>query len=137
MGLILDTSIIVAAERRSQALPQILEQIRAAYGEDDFGLSIVTIAELVHGAYRAKTDADRLRRLSFVDELSEVMPVYTLTLQIARGIGRIQAQQAMKGIAIAFEDLAIGGTALELGFAIATLNLRHFEMIPGLKIALH
>ena len=61
MGLILDSSIVVAAERRGHNVPHILEQIRATYGEIDVGLSVVTIAELVHGAYRAKTDADRLR----------------------------------------------------------------------------
>jgi predicted nucleic acid-binding protein len=30
--------------------------------------------------------------------------------------------------------LAIGVTALHLGFDVATLNIRHFQKIPGLKI---
>jgi predicted nucleic acid-binding protein len=33
-----------------------------------------------------------------------------------------------------FADLIIGATALHLGFDIVTLNVRHFEAIPGLKI---
>jgi predicted nucleic acid-binding protein len=37
-------------------------------------------------------------------------------------------------VAIAFEDLTIGATALHLGFDIATLNVKHFQLIPGLKI---
>jgi len=57
-----------------------------------------------------------------------------VTLEIARSIGRIEGQQAAKGISLSFEDLAIGLTALELGFEVATLNLRHFQMIPGLTI---
>jgi predicted nucleic acid-binding protein len=28
----------------------------------------------------------------------------------------------------------IGVTALELGYSVATGNLRHFEMIPGLSV---
>jgi len=28
----------------------------------------------------------------------------------------------------------IGATALEYGYAVATVNLRHFRMIPGLPI---
>ncbi len=108
--------------------------MRAAYGEVDIGLSVVTIAELVHGAYRAKVDADRLRRLAFVEELCSDVPVYPLTLEIARNIGRIEGQQAARGITLAFEDLAIGMTAVALGFEVATLNLRHFQLIPGLKI---
>jgi predicted nucleic acid-binding protein len=134
VGLILDSSIVVAAERRGHNVAHILEQIRAAYGEIDVGLSVVTIAELVHGAYRAKTDADRHRRLAFVEELCRDVPTHPLTLEIARSIGRIEGQQAAKGISLAFEDLAIGVTALELGFEVATLNVRHFQMVPGLKI---
>jgi len=134
MGLILDSSVVVAAERRGHNVPDIFEQIRSAYGETDVGLSVVTIAELVHGAYRARADADRLRRLAFVDELCRDVPIHSVTLEIARSIGRIEGQQAAKGISLAFEDLAIGVTALELGFEVATLNVRHFQMIPGLNI---
>jgi len=124
MGLILDSSVVVAAERRGHSVPQILEQIRSTYGEVDVALSVVTIAELVHGAYRAKADADCLD-----------VPVHPVTLEMARTIGRIEGEQAAKGIALAFEDLAIGVTALELGFGLATLNLGHFQMISSLKIA--
>ena len=96
MGLILDSSIVVAGERRGHDIPQILEQIRAAYGEIDVGLSVVSIAELVHGAYRARTDADRLRRLAFIDELCRDVPVHPVTLEIARVIGRVEGQQAAR-----------------------------------------
>jgi predicted nucleic acid-binding protein len=30
--------------------------------------------------------------------------------------------------------LLIGATALHLGFAVATLNLKHFHAIPGLAV---
>jgi predicted nucleic acid-binding protein len=49
-------------------------------------------------------------------------------------IGRIEGQQAAQSIVIAFEDLAIGVTALQLGFDVATLNVRHFRLIPGLNV---
>jgi len=134
MGLILDSSIVVAAERRGHNVPHILEQIRTAHGEVDVGLSVVTIAELMHGAYRAKTDADRLPRLAFIEEICRDVPIHPVSLEIARGIGRIEGQQAARGISLSFEDLAIGVTALELGFDVATLNVRHFEKIPGLSV---
>ena len=38
------------------------------------------------------------------------------------------------GVQLAFEDLLIGATALHLGYAVATLNLRHFQKIPNLSI---
>jgi predicted nucleic acid-binding protein len=60
--------------------------------------------------------------------------VHPITVAIARRIGRIEGEQAALGVAIAFEDLAIGVTALELGFDIATLNIRHFRVIPDLNV---
>ena len=62
------------------------------------------------------------------------MIVHPLTLEIAQLAGKIEGEQAAKGIAIAFEDLLIGATALHLGFDVATLNVRHFRLIPGLQI---
>jgi predicted nucleic acid-binding protein len=134
VGLILDSSVVIAAERRGHTVRQILEQIKAAHGEIDIGLSVVTIAELMHGAYRAKDESQKRRRLAFIERLSSDVPVYPVTIEIARRIGRIEGEQAAKGIVIAFEDLAIGVTALELGYRVATANVRHFQMVPGLGI---
>ena len=39
-----------------------------------------------------------------------------------------------KGVRLPLSDLLIGITALELDYGVATANLRHFQMIPGLKI---
>jgi predicted nucleic acid-binding protein len=39
-----------------------------------------------------------------------------------------------QGVSIDFPDLMIGATALHLGFDVVTLNVRHFQAIPGLKI---
>ncbi len=64
MGIILDSSVIITAERRGHSVRQILEQVYASQGETEVGLSVVTtVAELVHGAYR-KREAfhDLLRR---------------------------------------------------------------------------
>jgi predicted nucleic acid-binding protein len=35
---------------------------------------------------------------------------------------------------IPLADLQIGVTALELGYAVATHNARHFRMIPNLEV---
>ena len=93
------------------------------------------MAELMHGAYRVRRDADRLQRLVFIEELCRDVPIHPISLDIAKRMGRIQGEEAGRGISISFEDLAIGVTALELGFDVATLNLRDFQRIPGLKVA--
>jgi len=122
MGLIFDSSIVIAAERKGLSVREILEQFKASHGETEIGLSVVTIAELVHGAYRTKDESRKLRRLAFVDRLCRDIPVYPVTVEIARIVGRIEGQQAALGFTLAFEDLAIGVTALQLGYEIVTYN---------------
>jgi predicted nucleic acid-binding protein len=134
MGLILDSSLLIAGERRGQRIWDILERVRAAQGETESALSVVTVLELTHGIYRARSEADAKRRRAFVEELCGAIPVQPVTLEIAQVAGRIEAEQAARGIAIALPDLLIGVTALHLGYAVATLNPRHFQLIPGLSV---
>lgn len=91
----------------------------------------MTIVELEHGIERAKEER---RRQAFVDELIRDVPVHPVTVEIARRAGRIEGQRAAQGVTLAFEDLLIGATALHLGFAVATSNVRHFQAIPGLEV---
>jgi tRNA(fMet)-specific endonuclease VapC len=134
MGLVFDTSVLIAGERRKDSVREILKRVRAAHGEVDCALSVVTIVELTHGIYRAKSDADRERRRAFSEELRRDMAVYPVTVEIAELAGRIEGEQAARGVSITFEDLLIGATALQLSYAIATLNVRDFQKIPGLSV---
>ena len=134
MGLILDSSIVIAGERRGYTVRQLLEFIQSAYGETSIGLSVVTIVELIHGVQRAKDETRRVARQAFVDELTRDVPVYPVTIDTARLAGTIEGNQAVQGITIAFEDLLIAATALQLGFGVATANVRHFRLIPGLTV---
>jgi hypothetical protein len=49
-------------------------------------------------------------------------------------VGVISGQAAERRITLPFEDLLIGGTALQLGFELATHNARDFERIPDLIV---
>jgi tRNA(fMet)-specific endonuclease VapC len=97
-------------------------------------LSAITVVELTHGIYRAKSEADRQRRHAFVEELIHAIPVHPVTLELAQFAGRIEGEQAAKGMVIALPDLLIGATALKLGYSVATQNSRHFQLIPGLSV---
>lgn len=134
MGIILDSSILIAAERGGESVRQILQRVQAMHGETEAALSAVTIVELTHGIYRAKSDADRQRRRLFTDELCRDVVVHPVTLEIAQLAGKIEGEQASHGVSIAFEDLLIGATALHVAYAVATLNVRHFRLIPGLSV---
>jgi predicted nucleic acid-binding protein len=134
MGLIPDSSLPIAGERRGQRVWDILDRAKASQGEVENALSVITVVELAHGIYRARSEADGQRRRAFVEELCQAIPVQPVTLEIAQLAGRIEGEQAAKGIVIALPDLLIGVTALSLGYSVATLNVRHFRSIPGLSV---
>jgi tRNA(fMet)-specific endonuclease VapC len=134
MGIILDTSVLIAGERRSEGVQAIIQRVLTTHGEQDAALSVVTLVELTHGIYRARTDADRERRRAFTQELRRDVAVVPVTADIAELAGRIEGEQATRGVSIAFEDLLIGATALHMSYALVTLNLRHFQMIPSLSV---
>jgi tRNA(fMet)-specific endonuclease VapC len=133
MGLILDTSTLIASERRGDSVEDILLQVRTTHGESDVALSAVSAVELTHGIYRDRTHADRERRRAFTEDIFHGLILHPVSLNIAQLAGRIEGEQAAIGISIAFEDLLIGATALHLGFDVVTLNVKHFRLIPGLK----
>ncbi len=69
MGLILDSSIVIAAERRGDSVPQLLRQVAANVGDQHAVLSSVGLTELAHAVYRAQTAIARERRENFLGQL--------------------------------------------------------------------
>lgn len=134
MGLILDTSLVIAAERLGETAYQMLENIGVQSNDPEIAISVVTVLELAHGIIRADTPQRRARRQQFFDDLLVGMPIHPVTVTIALRAGQIDGQMQMAGKRIALADLLIGATALELGYSVATANMRHFQMIPDLDV---
>jgi predicted nucleic acid-binding protein len=134
MGLVLDSSVVIVAERRGDNVAQMLRQILAATGDQRAVLSSVGLTELVHGIYRARSSEARNRRDSFIRELLVDVDVYAYTRETALLAGKIDGEQQSRGIVIPFVDLLIGATALEVGYSLVTVNVRHFRLIPHLKV---
>lgn len=134
MGLILDSSVVIAAERKGDSVEGLIEQVVSAFGDQDSALSSVGLTELIHGVYRAVTPEMRLHRQQFVDDLLRALTVYPYTKETAVLAGRLYGEQQALGVSIPFADLLIGATALSLGFSLLTVNLRHFQLIPGLNV---
>ena len=130
MGVILDTSVLIEAERRKFEIDTFTENRE----EEIFGLSVITVAELLHGVHRADSTRRRLKRSAYVEKVIELFPVYVFDSSIARIYAELWSDLSKKGIQIGAHDLIIGSTALALGFSLATVNIRHFERIEGLKI---
>jgi predicted nucleic acid-binding protein len=135
LGLILDSSVVIAAERRGDTVEKLIEQIISVTGDQDAALLSVGPTELAHGIYRAQTPEMGLRRQTFINELLRDLTVYPYTKATALLAAKIDGEQQAKGVTIPFGDLLVGVTALELGFSVLTVNVRHFRLIPGLQIA--
>jgi predicted nucleic acid-binding protein len=134
MGLILDSSVVIAAERRGDTVAQLLRQIATANGDQEATLSSIGLTELVHGIYRARTPQLRSRREAFILELLNDVEVHPYTKETALLAGRLDGEQQDRGVTIPFSDLLIGATALALGYSLVTVNPRHFRLIPGLSV---
>ena len=135
-GLVLDSSVLVAAERAKLTTPEKLRNIRASadIGDAPIVISAMTVAELAHGIYRADSPERAQQRRQFVDELKAHIPVHPVAEATAEIIARVGGEQAAKGINLPFIDLIIGACAPELGYAIGTDNRRDFNRIPDLQV---
>ena len=130
MGTLIDSSVLIAAER----LTLDLDAAFGARGEEPVGIASITASELLHGVHRAATTAQRQRRETFVERLLGVLPVFPFDLSTARIHASLWAGLASKGTSVGSHDLLIGATAIALGYHVATRDRRSFGKIPGLNV---
>jgi predicted nucleic acid-binding protein len=83
---------------------------------------------------RADTPQRKAKRQQFIQELLSALPIHPVTVSVALRTGQIDGENQAKGVRLPLSDLLIGVTALELGYNLATGNLRHFQLIPGLSV---
>ena len=131
MGVILDTSVLVAGERRTIRIEELLRSL----GDEPVALAAITASELLHGCHRAPEPGLRARRSAFVEGVLGLIPVLPFGLAEARRHCELWATLAQQGAAIGPHDMLVGATALAYGYSLATLNRREFSRIPGLRLA--
>lgn len=125
--MIFDTSGIIALERNEGKIEEL-----ASREDDAFGISVISVAELLHGVERADTQARRIKRQAFVEKVIELFPVFPFDITIARIYAR--AALAAKGAAVGSHDLIIAATALSMDYSVVTADMRDFEKIEGLRV---
>jgi predicted nucleic acid-binding protein len=135
LGLILDSSVIIAAERKRQTVEDLLMSVGQAFGEVEIAISAVTLAEFVHGVARANTPEIRIARRAFIDELKKHVPVHPVTDGTAEIAGQISGEQAAKGITLPAlrKDPRITGAPT---LANRTVSLKHVASAHAARSAL-
>ena len=116
MAILLDTSVLIAAEKGP---------------EEDAAISVVSLTELHFGVLVARDDetrALRVRRLGAVEEHFDALP---FDAAAARECGRLHALVAQRGGAPRRRvmDLAIAATANVHGVPLMTYNIKDFQII--------
>ncbi|HEY0793965.1 MAG TPA: PIN domain-containing protein [Chthoniobacterales bacterium] len=130
MGVVLDTSVLIAAEKGRLDLPILF----SAIGEDPVVIAAITASELLHGVERARATDLQARRGRYVEWLIGHLGVAAFGLSEARAHARLWAQLSVQGQLIGPYDLLVAATALSLGFSLATLNTKEFKRVPGLTL---
>lgn len=127
MAVLIDTSVLVDAERRGEPLER-------SVGEQERAISAITASELLHGVHRADEERVRVRRQAFVEYLLASIEALPVTVAVARTHARIWAALERKGRMIGTHDLWIAATAVTHGMGVATANADEFERVPGLAV---
>lgn len=129
LGIILNSSILIAFERRRFDLERFLTNQASP------AIAAITAAELLIGVERADTPERRKRRESFVQSIFDRLPIIPFEMTQARLFAVHFADLAARGEIIGDRDLQIAVTALSLDFDLATLNEGEFGRVTGLRLA--
>lgn len=118
--------MFVEQERGGRTLAEVV-------GEEEWGISVITVSELLHGVHRA-TGAVRARRRAWVEALLAGAEAVPITTAVARVHAEVWASLAERGSLIGQHDLWIGATALTHGLGVVTRNERDFARLAGLRV---
>ncbi|MGI5194642.1 PIN domain-containing protein [Streptomyces sp. CA-288835] len=123
--LILDTGVIIRAERGGSGLAELLA------ADDDITIAAITLAELQLGVELAD-DIRRAGRQEFVDGIRALVPVEDYTADVARVHARLLAHVRKEGKPRGAHDLIIAATAATTARTLLTTDGKAaFDDLPG------
>jgi tRNA(fMet)-specific endonuclease VapC len=125
--VLLDTSVLVDAERSDSDLEALIED------HDAPAMAAITVAELGVGVALA-SGRRRARRKAFLEALIETFPVIDYDVAIAHVHGQLLVASRRTGRPRGAHDLVIAATARATGRTIVTGDVRGFEGLPGVRV---
>jgi tRNA(fMet)-specific endonuclease VapC len=102
MGLVLDSSVLIATEREAKPVSDLLFDLEHKHGETEIVLSVITVMEIEHGLHRAQTAEQAHRRRDYRDTILAAIPVEPFTQEMAQIGARIDAEARKTGAVIPF-----------------------------------
>jgi len=123
--LILDTGLLVTAQRRSVDWSSVVD------ADDDVVIAAITVAELEAGVELAR-DRHRSARRRFVDDVVATIPVEPYSVDIGVAHGRLLAAVQRAGRPRGAHDLIIAATAVTTRRTVLSTDLSAgFDLLPG------
>lgn len=123
---LLDTNICIELLRGNTDVSRKLITL----GEGRCALSVITLYELMFGAYYSKRQEQEVPKVKMFVEHFPIIPLIDAVEKYAITKTRLRSD----GILIDEFDLIIAATALSGGYILVTDNIKHFQRIAGLKI---
>lgn len=131
MGLILDTSALVAWERAENAGQTV------ALGEgEELIMPAIVWAEALAGVRLADSAPRAARRMARLEAMRRLMGIEPFTAETAEHHADIFAELTHSGTMIPQNDIAVAATARSLGCGVLVgpRDEAHFRRIPGLVV---
>ena len=131
MGLVLDTSVLIEAERGKFSLSSLL---RKTFPKESIYISSISVSELYLGAYLSKTSFKEKRTASIEIMISSLI-ILDFDSKVAKAHAHAWSQLKEKGILIGPYDLIIAATCLYHQHSLLTFNIKEFSRVLNLKLA--
>jgi toxin FitB len=126
-GVLLDTNVLseLVRGRPNPTVISFVTHLPAPW------ISVLTLHELVYGAERLADPLQRERLLTWIDTIRIRFAARTLSVDadIADIAGRLRAAAERGGRRVDVVDALLGASALSRGLAVATRNVRDFEVL--------
>jgi len=123
-SLILDTSVLVDAERQGTKLDRIVAD------DDDIAIAAITVAELLVGVELADGKRKAARQ-KLVHAIVDTIPIVDYDVTVARRHSEMLAHVRRVGQPRGAHDLVIAATAAARQRMVVTANARAFDGLPG------
>ena len=123
--LILDTTVIIDAERHGDTLESLIAD------DDDVAIAAITVAELLVGVELADARR-RAARKAYVADVVATISVESYDIDVARAHARLLAHTRHSGRPRGAHDLIIAATAIERKRSVISADESGFADLPGL-----
>lgn len=127
MDLILDTTVLIDAERDGVELDHLVDD------EDAVSIAAVTYAELLHGVEMAD-GRRRQQRQEFVAAVATDVPIVAYDRRVAATHATLLASVQRAGRPRGAHDLLVAATAATYDLTVVTSDPSGFEDLPGVTV---